>query len=70
VTPAFSAFNGLLPLRDLRLAANFAIPSAMAPSPTVLVFDSGLGGLTVLREIVKARPDARCVYAADDAYFP
>ncbi len=39
-------------------------------SPTILVFDSGLGGLTVFREIVKARPDARYVYAADDAFFP
>jgi hypothetical protein len=26
--------------------------------PTILVFDSGLGGLTVFREIVKLRPDA------------
>jgi glutamate racemase len=34
------------------------------------VFDSGLGGLTVFREIAKARPDARYVYVADDAYFP
>jgi glutamate racemase len=34
------------------------------------VFDSGLGGLTVLREIVRARPDARYVYVADDAFFP
>jgi len=34
------------------------------------VFDSGLGGLTVLREIVRARPEARNVYVADDAYFP
>jgi glutamate racemase len=38
--------------------------------PTILVFDSGLGGLTVLREVVKARPDARYVYVADDAFFP
>jgi glutamate racemase len=38
--------------------------------PTILVFDSGLGGLTVLREIVDARPDVKCVYVADDAYFP
>jgi glutamate racemase len=38
--------------------------------PTILVFDSGLGGLTVFREIVPLRPDARFVYAADDAGFP
>lgn len=38
--------------------------------PTVLVFDSGLGGLTVFREIVKARPDAIYNYVADDAFFP
>jgi glutamate racemase len=37
---------------------------------TFLVFDSGLGGLTVLRAIVAARPDADIVYAADDAFFP
>ena len=34
------------------------------------MFDSGLGGLTVLREIVAARPDAHYVYVADDAFFP
>jgi glutamate racemase len=38
--------------------------------PTILVFDSGLGGLTVLREIVGARPDAHYIYVADDAFFP
>jgi glutamate racemase len=37
---------------------------------TVLIFDSGLGGLTVFREVAKARPDARYVYLADDAGFP
>ncbi|MGA7809295.1 glutamate racemase [Bradyrhizobium sp.] len=42
----------------------------MASTPTILVFDSGLGGLTVLREIVAARPDAHYVYVADDAFFP
>ena len=42
----------------------------MSAFPTILVFDSGLGGLTVLREIVKARPDAHYVYVADDAFFP
>src|SRR5471032_1770502 len=42
----------------------------MSAHPTILVFDSGLGGLTVLREIVGARPDAHYVYVADDAFFP
>ena len=42
----------------------------MAARPTILVFDSGLGGLTVLREIVRARPDAHYLYVADDAFFP
>jgi glutamate racemase len=40
------------------------------PHPVILVFDSGLGGLTVFREVAAARPDARHVYAADDAAFP
>jgi glutamate racemase len=42
----------------------------VASAPIILVFDSGLGGLTVFREVVKARPDARYVYVADDAFFP
>lgn len=42
----------------------------MALPPTVLVFDSGLGGLTVHAELVKKRPDARYIYVADDAAFP
>jgi glutamate racemase len=37
---------------------------------TILVFDSGLGGLTVFREIAAARADARLLYVADDAFFP
>jgi glutamate racemase len=43
------------------------MPSA---PPTILTFDSGLGGLTVFREIVAARPDACFVYLADDDGFP
>jgi glutamate racemase len=38
--------------------------------PTIVVFDSGLGGLTVFRDVAKARPDATIVYVADDARFP
>jgi glutamate racemase len=50
--------------RSLRFMAG------MQARPTILVFDSGLGGLTVHREIAKARPDAQFIYAADDAGFP
>ncbi len=39
-------------------------------SPSILAFDSGLGGLTVFSELVRAWPDADFVYAADDAGFP
>ena len=42
----------------------------MSKPPTVLVFNSGLGGLTVYREVAKARPDAAFAYVADDAFFP
>lgn len=36
----------------------------------VLVFDSGIGGLTVLREARLLMPERRFVYVADDAGFP
>ena len=39
------------------------------PRP-VLVFDSGLGGLSVLRAIQALLPQRRIVYLADDAGFP
>jgi glutamate racemase len=39
-------------------------------APTVLVFDSGLGGLTVFSELRAALSGARFIYAADDAVFP
>lgn len=41
-----------------------------AKPATILIFDSGVGGLTVFREVVQARPDARYIYVADDAGFP
>ena len=37
---------------------------------SVMVFDSGIGGLTVLREARVLMPDRRFVYVADDAAFP
>jgi glutamate racemase len=42
----------------------------MPQAPTILVFDSGLGGLTVFREVKAVRADASYVYVADDAGFP
>lgn len=42
------------------------------PEPTdpILLFDSGVGGLTVLAEVRKILPDAPIIYAADRAGFP
>src|SRR4051812_29991176 len=34
------------------------------------MFDSGLGGLSVLRELVRLRPDADVIYVADSAHVP
>jgi glutamate racemase len=42
----------------------------MPQPPKILVFDSGLGGLTVLAEVMRLRADAQCLYVADDAGFP
>lgn len=36
----------------------------------ILIFDSGVGGLTVLREARVLMPDRRFIYVADDAAFP
>jgi len=53
------------------LAGTSYNPAVMpSPVPTILVFDSGLGGLTVFSEVLRARPDARFIYAGDDAGFP
>ncbi len=39
-------------------------------APRALVFDSGLGGLTVAREIRELTPQVELVYFADNAFFP
>ena len=41
----------------------------MAEQP-ILMFDSGVGGLTVLREARVLMPDRRFIYVADDVAFP
>ncbi len=54
--------------------ASLPSPAAPAPDPVrpprILVFDSGLGGLTVLAEIDRLLPEAERLYVADDAVFP
>jgi len=55
---------------DLLAGTVYAPARMTGQAPTILVFDSGLGGLTVFAEVARARPDARFVYAADDAGFP
>lgn len=42
----------------------------MQANPTIGVFDSGFGGLTVLRELVRHIPDAKYLYFGDTARLP
>jgi len=42
----------------------------MSESSHALVFDSGVGGLSVMREIAALLPQLRLTYAADNAFFP
>src|SRR6202166_1052453 len=43
---------------------------AMAARGKILMFDSGLGGVTAFREVAAARPEPDYIYVADDAAFP
>ncbi|MEM7427630.1 MAG: glutamate racemase [Pseudomonadota bacterium] len=38
--------------------------------PRILVFDSGVGGLSVARAVLRRLPDANVAYAADNEGFP
>jgi glutamate racemase len=46
------------------------LDQVVANPQQVIIFDSGLGGLTVYREVARALPGARYLYVADDASFP
>jgi glutamate racemase len=39
-------------------------------TPRILLFDSGMGGLTVARAVAQQLPEAQLVYSADNAAFP
>ena len=47
-----------------------ADPGIIAPAAPLLLFDSGVGGLSVLDEVRKALPAAPVIYAADNAGLP
>ena len=42
----------------------------MRTRPVIVLFDSGYGGLSILKAVRAARPDADYIYCADDAGFP
>lgn len=46
------------------------LPEVMTPKADIGVFDSGLGGLSVLREIQRQAPGAAVLYLADTANVP
>ena len=46
------------------------VTESPAPDAPILLFDSGVGGLTVLEELRKLMPEAPIVYAADNAGLP
>jgi glutamate racemase len=44
--------------------------SQTSTTPRILVFDSGVGGLSIVQEIQKKLPFAPLIYASDNAFFP
>ncbi|MGD9426371.1 glutamate racemase [Pantoea sp. NSTU24] len=55
-------------LQDESITSAAATPSDLRP--TVLVFDSGVGGLSVYDEVRQLLPDLHYLYAFDNAGFP
>jgi glutamate racemase len=44
--------------------------SQTGPTPRILVFDSGVGGLSIAHEIQQKLPSVPLIYASDNAFFP
>lgn len=59
-------------LQDENTTSPEAIPSKTTATlrPTVLVFDSGVGGLSVYKEVRQLLPDLHYIYAFDNVAFP
>ena len=53
-----------------KLRTNRILAQTIDPSAPILLFDSGVGGLSVLREVRKLLPHAPVIYAADNAGLP
>ncbi|WP_075183243.1 glutamate racemase [Pantoea sp. 1.19] len=56
--------------RDENSSSAAPTPSDLPLRPTVLVFDSGVGGLSVYDEIRQLLPDLHYLYAFDNVAFP
>ncbi|CAH2775406.1 MAG: Glutamate racemase (EC [uncultured Caballeronia sp.] len=64
-----------MPFDALRSSSSSAVsvgasPEAPGSNAPIGIFDSGLGGLSVLRAVRAALPDERLIYAADSLYAP
>jgi glutamate racemase len=55
--------------QETRKAAR-ELAQEISPASPILLFDSGVGGLSVLAELRKILPDAPIIYAADNAGLP
>jgi glutamate racemase len=53
-----------------RISGGSSQPSVTARRPTIGVFDSGFGGLTVLKALLELIPDAEYLYFGDTARLP
>ncbi|MBJ7222060.1 MULTISPECIES: glutamate racemase [unclassified Brenneria] len=56
--------------QDENIISPEAILSDLPARPTILVFDSGVGGLSVYNEIRQLLPDLHYIYAFDNEAFP
>lgn len=56
--------------QENNLLTNYRPPNQIVPQHPIGVFDSGLGGLTVLRELYRQLPNESILYFADTARLP
>ena len=58
------------PLGKAKIFLNFTTVNARKKANPISVFDSGLGGLTVLEAVQKQLPDLDIIYLGDHNYAP